>query len=176
MNELSTVLLTIISTVAPLIGGGSWFFHRQNKRLKEAEARLAEVNVDKAKVETRAEDWHIWKEQCEALTEQNKSLIERNTQFVKINAEKEDRHQQDIKDWEERFTKQTEYLRGVQRELTSAIEDKVTLTKENGELKVKLEKFRCDDLDCPFRLPPNAHTPVAKGVSKEQYVKTRKIK
>lgn len=126
MNELSTVLLTIISTVAPLIGGGSWFFHRQNKRLKEAEARLAEVNVDKAKVETRAEDWHIWKEQCEALTEQNKVLIERNTQLVKINTEKENRLQESIKNWESRFTDQTTVLRGVQRDLIAANEKMIT--------------------------------------------------
>lgn len=57
MNELSTILVTIISSVIPLIGGGALFFHKQNKKLKEAEASLAEVNVDKAKVETKAAEY-----------------------------------------------------------------------------------------------------------------------
>ena len=53
MNELSTILVSVISTLLPLLGGGAFLFHKQQKRIKDAEARLAEVNVDKAKVETR---------------------------------------------------------------------------------------------------------------------------
>lgn len=151
MNELSTVLLTIISSVTPLLGGGWFLFHKQNKRLKESEAKLAEVNVskaeaeakaaeklakaqaDKADAEAKAENWNIiksqlsaMKEQLDAMKEFNNTLIERNKDLVRINAEKEDRHQEDIKDWEDRFTNQTTVLRGVQRDLIAANEKMIT--------------------------------------------------
>ena len=64
-------------------GLGAVMYHKQTRRLKEAETRLAEVNVSKAKVETRAEEWHIWRDQAEAMTAQNLALIERNDQLVR---------------------------------------------------------------------------------------------
>lgn len=67
MNELSTILVSVIGTLVPLIGGGAFLFRKQQKRIKEAEARLAEVSVDKAKVETRTDEWHLWKEQSDAM-------------------------------------------------------------------------------------------------------------
>lgn len=174
MDELSTILLSIISTATPLIGSGVWFFRKQNKRIKDAEASVAEINVTKAKVEAKAEDWHIWKEQNDALSEQNQKLIERNKQLVDMNAEKEDRHQEDIKDWESRFDKAVDRTREVQRENASLHEDIVELTKQNGSLKLELEKVRCNDLSCPFRLPPNIHTPPKPKESKEEFFKNKK--
>lgn len=51
MNELSTVLISVLGTLTPLLGGGVWMYRRQTKRLKTAEAELAEVNVTKAKAD-----------------------------------------------------------------------------------------------------------------------------
>lgn len=173
MNELSTVLITIISSIIPLLGGGVIIFRKQNKRIKNAEALLAEVNVDKARVETKAEDWHIWKEQAEMLSEQNKALIERNSAFVQMNAEKEDRHLADIKDWESRFDKAVDRTREVQRENAELHEKIVQQTKKIGDLELELQKNRCETYDCPFREPPTADTPPKAGMTKEKYFKTK---
>lgn len=176
MNELSTILTTIISTVVPLISTGAWMYRRQNKKLKDAEVKLAEANVGKAKVESKADEWHIWKEQLEAEREHVKFKDERIEQLLKMNADKEDRHQQDIREWEERFDKSVDRTREVQRENAKLHEDKIALITENGELRLELEKKKCEDLPCPFRLPPNAHTKPIGNVTKDEYFKTRTIK
>lgn len=70
---------------------GAWQYRKQNKRLKEAETKLAEVNVEKAKIEGKSDEFHIWKEQFESLSQLNHTLTERNEKLVQMNAEKEDR-------------------------------------------------------------------------------------
>lgn len=172
--DITALLGTLLGVLTPLVGTGIWRYRRQNKRLKDAEMKLAEVNVDKANVEAKLEDWHLWKEQLEAEREHVKFQDERIADLLKENDDKDDRHRQDIKDWEERFTKQTEYLRGVQRELTQSREEHLKLTQENAELRIELEKKRCDDLPCPWRKPPNAHTPPKNKIKKEEYFKNRK--
>ena len=155
--EITTMLGTIVGIITPLGGFGAWLYRKQNKRLKESEARLAEANVEKAKIEGKSNEWHIWKEQCEALSELNRDLTERNKQLVAINAEKEDRHQQDIKDWEERFTNQTVYLRGVQRDLVAANDREKNLILRIGVLMRRIQyllTWICKDANCDHGKPP----------------------
>lgn len=171
LQEIITLLGTIAGVVSTLGGIGIFMYRKQNKRLKESEARLAEVNVEKAKIETKGEEAALYERQIKLLSESNEQLIARNKDLVQINAEKEDRHQQDIKDWEQRFTDQTTVLRGVQRELLQAGEDKMVLIQEIANLKVELAEKKCEDNECPFRLPPNANTPPRKGLTKEEYFK-----
>lgn len=147
--NLIEILGAITGALTAFGGLGTWLYKKQNKRLKEAEAKLkeaeaqkAEVDVEKARIEGKSNEWHIWKEQCEALSEQNKHLIERNDQLVKMNAEKEDRHQQDIKDWEERFTNQTTYLRGVQRDYTAVLERENAHIRRESQLEKELNHYK----------------------------------
>lgn len=132
------MLGTIVGIITPIITAGAWKYRKQNKKLKETEVALSEANVKKARIEGKSDEWHIWKEQNEALSALNKDLTERNKELVQINAEKEDRHQQDIKDWEDRFTNQTTYLRGVQRDLIAANERE----KKHIRKEARLEKER----------------------------------
>ncbi len=166
-EELSTQIVSL------LMGGGvtgliSLIAYRKlNKRLKESEVKLAEANValseanvENAKMQGKSDEWHIWKEQNEALSEQNKHLIERNDQLVKMNAEKEDRHQQDIRDWEERFTNQTTYLRGVQRDLIAANDREKEHIRREGLLLRRIQyliSFVCKRTDCDHGIPPRQH-------------------
>ena len=90
MNELSTILVSVISTLVPLIGGGAFLFRKQQKRIKEAEARLAEVSVDKAKVETRTDEWHLWKEQLNDTHKVIETLSAQLLEMTKDNDRKED--------------------------------------------------------------------------------------
>lgn len=162
LQEIITLLGTLLGVLTPIGGVSVFMYRKQGKRLKNTEVALAEANVEKAKMESR-------KDQITLLSDMNASLIERNDKLVKMNAEKEDRHQQDIKDWEERFTKQTEVLRTSQRHEKELADEVIRLTEENGRLKVELEKKRCDDLNCAFRLPPNAYTPPKKDTTKDEY-------
>ena len=111
MIDMTTALVSMAGTLAPLVGGGALLFLRQNRRIKDAEARLAEVNVDKAKVETRADNWHIWREQNETIVSLNKALIERNRELIASMREKEDSHQADIRDWKEMIAQLAEARR-----------------------------------------------------------------
>lgn len=157
ITEITTLLGSILGVLTPLGGVGIFLYRKQCKRLKESEARLAEANVDKAKVEVKAEDWHIWKEQCEALSEQNRALLERNSELIRINREKEDAHQQDIKDWESRFTDQTRVLRDTQREFRDTLTGQIELTQQIGDLReanAYLRQWLCEDAECDHGKPP----------------------
>lgn len=70
--------------------------------------------------------------------------------------------QEQLKEKEERFAKQTERLRATQDELYLS-------RKAEYEAKLELAEVRCDDAECPFRQPPNAYTKPRKGLTKEQY-------
>lgn len=169
LQEIITLLGTVLGILTPLGGFGVFMYRKQGKRLKNAEAALAEVSVDKAKAEAKNEESAILERQIAQLSDLNEKQMTRNKELIQMNAEKEDRHQQDIKNWEERFTKQTEVLRAAQRNEKERADEVIRLTKENGLLKLELEKKRCDDLDCAFRLPPNAFTPPQKGITKDEY-------
>ena len=142
ITEITTMLGTILGIITPLGGVGAWLYRKQNKRLKEAEAALAEANVSKAKVESKADEWNIWKEQLEAEREHVKFKDERINELLRMNAEKEDRHQQDIKDWEERFTNQTTYLRSVQRDLLIKTQQEIVYTKKIADLERERDYFK----------------------------------
>ncbi len=131
LTEISTALGTFATLITAFGGVGAFLYKRQAKRLKEAEAQLAEVSVSKARIEGKTEEWHLYKEQLDTA---NQRIID----LLKVNAEKEDRHQEDIKNWEERFTNQTTILRGVQRDLIAANERE----KEHIRIEAQLEKER----------------------------------
>ena len=70
--------------------------------------------------------------------------------------------QTQLQEKEERFANQTERLRKTQDDLFKERE-----ARHKAELELALK--RCDDDECPFRQPPNAHTPPKSGLTKEQY-------
>lgn len=165
ITAITTMLGTILGIITPLGGVGAWLYRKQNKRLKEAEAALAEANVSKARVESKADEWNIWKEQLEAEREHVKFKDERINELLRMNADKEDRHQQDIKDWEERFDKQTDRLRDVQRDLLARTQQEIVYTKQIADLERERDFFKtwfcrrefgneqCDPEKCGRREP-----------------------
>lgn len=151
------MLCTILGTGIPLGSVSAWLYRRQNRKLKNAEVALSEANVAKAASEVKACEWHIWQEQVERLTQLNNDLILRNKELVAMNAEKEDRHQADIKDWEERFTSQTTYLRGVQRDLIAANDREKEHIRRESLLERRityLSTWICKKGDCDHGEPP----------------------
>lgn len=70
--------------------------------------------------------------------------------------------QQQLLEKEQRFAEQTKRLRETQ---DLFFKEKERRHKAELELSVK----RCNDIHCPFREPPTAHTPPKPGLTKEQY-------
>ncbi|MDE6511519.1 MAG: hypothetical protein K2L00_05450, partial [Muribaculaceae bacterium] len=56
LSEITTMLGTLLGVLTPLGGAGAWFYRKQNKRLKEAETKLAEVSVDKGRIEAKKQE------------------------------------------------------------------------------------------------------------------------
>lgn len=135
LSELSVMLGSILGVLTPLGGVGVFMYRRQNKRLKDAEVKMAEAQA-------KAEDWHIWKEQCEKLHEGNLMLMERNAKLIQINAEKEDRHAEDLREKEDRFKDQTTRLREVQRELIAVQQREVEHVRREAQLERERDHFK----------------------------------
>lgn len=135
LSELSVMLGSILGVLTPLGGVGVFMYRRQNKRLKDAEVKMAEAQA-------KAEDWHIWKEQCEKLHEGNMMLMERNAKLIQINAEKEDRHAEDLREKEDRFKDQTTRLREVQRELIASQQREIEHVRREAQLERRCDHYK----------------------------------
>lgn len=88
--------------------------------------------------------------------------------------------QQQLREKEQRFAEQTQLLRSTQRDLLDAAkreaEKDIAHAQEVAELRIELAEVRCEDGNCPFRLPPNAKTPPRAGMTKEQYQQQKQQK
>lgn len=135
LSEISVMLGSILGVLTPLGGVGIFMYRKQNKRLKDAEVKMAEAQA-------KAEDWHIWKEQCEKLHEGNMMLMERNAKLIQINAEKEDRHAEDLREKEDRFKDQTTRLREVQRELIASQQREIEHVKREAQLERRCDHYK----------------------------------
>ena len=90
-------------------------------------------------------------------------------------------HLQETNEWlqkqlqakEERFAEQTQIVRNLNREVLELTmrmaQMEVEFAKEKGELELEHALKKCEDIDCPFRRPPNAQTPPKPGLTKEEY-------
>lgn len=154
-----TVIMPILTL---LVGGGLATFITI-----KATKRTANAHAEQAEVQARSEEFHLLKEQIELNQQQNLDLTKLNLELVEQNKEKE-----------KRFAEQTELLRKAQADLLASEGSKLELTTSIGDLKVQLATKRCDDMACPFRLPPNAYTPPRPNMTNEEYhtMATKKTK
>lgn len=143
-----------------LVGGGAATF----LTLKSTK-RTASANADQAELQTRTDEFHLLKEQIELNQQQNLDLTKANNDLTQLNLELTNH----IKDKARKYAEQTEILRQAQSKLLLAEEEKIKLVAEIGELKVELARKRCDTMSCPFRQPPNAHTPPKPDMTSEEY-------
>lgn len=153
---------------------GVIFNRKNNSRIENTKATNAEIEVAKnkaiaeAEAKKAAEDAHaIERHQYEErIADLHKTIDKLNEQldgYVTRDAAKE-----------KRFDEQTQKLRDVQGKLYESAKREIEYEKRIGHLELELEKKRCDDLPCPFRQPPNAHTQAKTGVSREAYFQNRK--
>ena len=81
--------------------------------------------------------------------------------------------QKQLKEKEVRFDEQTQLVRRLNTEVLDLTREKAEMEigylKQIATLELELVEVRCNDKPCPFRTPPNAHTPPKKGLTKEKY-------
>lgn len=136
--ELATMLATSGGITTLLGAFGAWQYRKQNKRLKESEAKLAEVNVDKGRSEAKEQEVNRLLLQIDHQQKTIDKYIERYDSLVAKSAEREDQYQADLKDWSERYTEQTHIVRDQRKELTEMHERE----KDHIRREVQLEKER----------------------------------
>lgn len=133
---------------------------KSDRRIAEAKADVAEAEAQKAQIDAHTQQCHQYEERILDLHKNLDKVNEQLEHYIERDAAKEDR-----------FDRQTEKLRDVQRKLLEATQKETQLTKRIGELELELEKKRCDRLECAFRQPPNAHSVSRAGVSEKEYLK-----
>lgn len=152
-----TIILPIVTL---FVGGGLATF-----LTLKATKRTANANADQAEVQTRADEFHLLKEQIELNQQQNLDLTKASNDLTQLNLELTEH----IKDKARKYAEQTEILRQAQAKLLAAESEQIKLTAEIGDLKVQLAHKRCDTLSCPFRQPPNVHTPPKPDMTEAEY-------
>lgn len=88
--------------------------------------------------------------------------------------------QEQIKEKEMRFAEQTELVRKYKTEIldltTKLAKAEIKYAQDIAALEIQMMQVKCEDRECPFRLPPNAFTPPKKGLTKDGYVTSRESK
>lgn len=145
------------------------FNRKNNNRIANTKATNAEIEVEKNKAIAEAE---AKKALEEAHTVERKQFEERisdlHRTIDKLNEQLDSYVERDAAK-EKRFDEQTLKLRDVQGMLYESAKREIEYERRIGMLELELAKKRCDDLPCPFRLPPNAHTQAAAGMTREAY-------
>lgn len=160
LSEITTILGTLLGVLTPLGGAGAWFYRKQNKRLKEAETKLAEVNVDKGRNEAKEQESNRLLAQIDHQQVTIDKYIDRYDALVAKCAAMEDQHQGDLKDWAERYSEQTQIVRDQRKELTEMhVREKEHIRKE-GVLQRRIQyliNFICKRTECDHGIPPRQH-------------------
>lgn len=116
-------------------------FHRAtNKRIQMAEA-------DKAEAQANEEEWEL---EHKRLEETHQTIMTLN-EIIKTQGETISRQNKALDE-------KTMRLRDAQDEKDKYARENANLIRENGEMKLRLQKHECIKLACIDRDPPNEHT------------------
>lgn len=147
MGRFSMTWYEIIVCILGAIGGLDFLkWLAKTIRNRKNDARIADSEAD-------ASEFHILQEECLFLQAQ-------------------------IKEKEERFAEQTGLVRKLNTEVleitNKLAKAEIEHAREMAAAEIQMTKVKCEDLDCPFRLPPNAFTPAKKGLDKETHFKNKR--
>lgn len=165
ISELSGILISILSTSTVGTVMGVFFYRHHTRKMNGLKEQIESVNVEKARIESKSEQWHLYEEQIKVANERIKELLDVNREKESRLMEKDKRYGERINEVEERFNKQTEVLRKTNRELNSALEKINTLTYEKGRHQRVIDHLRqwmCQRpwKDCQRRKPQQVVKPV----------------
>lgn len=153
IDQLSSILISSLS------GGGftaiiaAILYRNQNRRLKESEAKLAEISVYKGRIEAQ-------KENEERLLRQIDHQQESIDKYIERLANVEDKHEQEKKEWNEKDNEKTQIIRNQRKEIVSALEREKEYIRREGLLLRRIQyliSFVCKRTDCDHGIPPRQH-------------------
>ncbi len=152
MNTIE-IILSIISGLG-LTGSGllGFILHRNtNKRLKEAEASRAEAQANQ-------DEWEL---EHQRLEETHKTIMTLN-EIIKSQGETISANNKALDDKTKRIREAQDREFQANAEKAALSQQVTELTRESGELKLRLQKHECVKLACIHRDPPNEHTLAAR--------------
>ncbi len=151
MNTIE-IILSIISGLG-LTGSGvlGFFLHRAtNKRLAVAEA-------DKAEAQANHEEWELEKDR---LKETHDTIMTLNG-IIKSQGETISKNNKALDDKTLRLREAQDREFKANEEKARLAAENANLIRENGELKLRLQRHECIKIHCIDRDPPNEHTAAA---------------
>ena len=165
LAEVTTALGTLVTTFTALGGVGVWLYRKQNKRLKESEAKLSEIAVQKANLDFEKERInHLH----EIIDNYNKTEIEHSKRISDLNHAlnaKEDESRDktlQIRNLTEKVYTSEQEVNRVQDLLNDAKDEIIKRTEERDEERRRKEyykRWRCEKSICQDpdgRIPPNS--------------------
>lgn len=146
------------------------FLFKSDRRIADAKATTSEAQAVVAEAEAMKaiNDAHAL--HCHQYEER---IIDLHNSIDRLNGQLDSYIKRDAAE-EARYDEQTKKLREVQKMLLDTTLQVTELTRENGALKIELERKRCDELKCTFRQPPTAYTEPMGDMTKEEYFNKRK--
>ena len=154
---MEITLEAIISLITLFVGGGGvcgFFFWRQMKRQKEAEAKLAEAEAKLKEAEVRKAEIEANKEQQDYYQQLAKDLAEdredRKRQNDELRAER-DHYKNERNDYRDMLAQRDEEF----RKFRIMTEEQLDMLRRNqarqGRMIEAMRPFMCGDLRCPNR-------------------------
>lgn len=152
------IILSILSglglTGSTLLGV---LFHRTAKQ------RVATAEADKAEAEANQQEWNL---EHQRLDESHQTIMTLND-IIKQQGETISRNNKALDDKTARIREAQEREFESNRERAALADENTRLTRENGELRLRLQKHECIKLSCIHRDPPNEHTLAAREREKQ---------
>lgn len=139
------ILLMIISSLATLLTGGGigvFLYHKQTKKLKEAESKNAEIQNEILIVQKETSVNDQWKEMCEMKSNEIDKLnnkISELEESIKIKDEK------------------IEYLNLKKEEAWNETSKCNISSAKKDRIISEINWYRCEVNNCPHRKPPRKY-------------------
>lgn len=157
LNELNEVWTTVLTTVSACGGIGGVLAWRHNKKMRALEAKLKTTEVDKAKVESKTDEFHLYKEMLEHANQRNLDLEMRQ-------AEREEWWRNEMAKRDAKYDEQTQLLRAKNAEV-NAKDEQIQAEKDLNteyertiaelmEENTYLHSWVCRKGDCDCGEPP----------------------
>ena len=157
ISALNEVWTTVLGTVSACGGIGGVLAWKHNRKMRRLEARLKATEVDKAKVESKADEFHLYKEMLDHANERILGL-ERHS------AEREQWWQGETERRDARYDEQTLLLRAKNSEV-NAKDEQIQAEKDLNteyertiaqlmEENTYLHSWVCRKGDCENGEPP----------------------
>lgn len=157
ISELSSILITAISSVTGTGGIAAIFLWKHNKKMRELERQLKNLEVSKAKIDGKGDEFHLLQEVMEYTQQELASLrkesVEREEWWRERDAKKDSKIEEltrIIRDQRAVISTKDEQIQ-AEKDLNTEYERVIAeLTEENTYLNL----WACHKAECDNGIPP----------------------